>query len=299
MTLIVRCSCYPEKQDENFPFIVYLSFPPKCRWSIGSCRISYHFHELGEILNGCLVKERKFVYSGARRGSAKGQPNSNRTSCSLACREKKECNLFMLDNKSKTCYLLRGGTMASSEASSAGFCPKSKFYKIQMNFHHYMSTNQANQVIWTTKSNSSLPSPPWSARKETRPRFASSRLSSRARPSGIVWRGRKDQFATWTTPSKSKHLRIPTTSTSAENALQVSLVDRPTTKALTSKTTAVRAFTEGQTQRMSARHFAIWQRGAISSITIQNWSGASSNMASVKNRQRLEDTLVKKVVKVT
>ena len=133
MTLIVRCSCYPEKQDENFPFIVYLSFPPKCRWSIGSCRISYHFHELGEILNGCLVKERKFVYSGARRGSAKGQANSNRTSCSLACREKKECNLFMLDNKSKTCYLLRGGTMASSEVSSAGFCPKSKFYQIQMN----------------------------------------------------------------------------------------------------------------------------------------------------------------------
>ena len=97
MTLIVRCRYNtenPEKQDEHFPFSVYLSFPPKCRWSIGSCRISYHFHELGEILNGCLVKERKFVYSGARRGSAKGQPNSNRTSCSLACREKKVCNLF-------------------------------------------------------------------------------------------------------------------------------------------------------------------------------------------------------------
>ena len=85
----------------------------------------------------------------------------------------------------------------------------------------YMSTNQANQVIWTTKSNSSLPSPPWSAPKETRPRFASFRLSSRARPSGIVWRGHKDQFAMWTTSSKSKHLRIPTTSTSVENAQPV------------------------------------------------------------------------------
>ena len=89
--------------------------------------------------HGCLVKEKRQVYTGEHGLWLESIPSSNVEDCSEACAERSDCDTFFVDYL-KTCHLYRGGTIYVHRSSTAGFCPKgivsmaAKTYSYQLIF---------------------------------------------------------------------------------------------------------------------------------------------------------------------